>query len=226
MKEALSDPLQCVCSTVGFERELWCEHYYPDACPQEWRIAYFMNDFKAVYLLASDWFENHQLIEMIAEELENEFELVLQWPPDVTPQAIDKALEELVPLKQNIACMVLQTDTQSLVSLKQRLQKFVGHYAVNFDCTRPVSAELLAIAKEYGAGFVWRGDEKTQNLMMGDYHLVVVPCPELRQASAMFKRLQNAGREQSRIGVFLEASAQSPQRALALRTVIELMEMA
>ncbi len=228
MKEALGDQLQCVCSTVGFEREIWHEHYYPDECPPEWRIAYFMNDFRAVYLLESDWFENHQLIEAIAEELEEKFELVLQWPPDVTPQTIDEVLQQLTPLEQNVACMVLQADAQSPAALKQCVQKLVRRYAVNFDCSLPVSAETLATAKEYGIGFVWRGDDNTQHLMTGDYQLVVLPCPDLRQASAMLKRLQNAGREQAqpRIGIFLEASTHSPQRALELRTVIELMGMA
>ena len=44
MNEALSDRLQCVCSTVGFERKQWSGHYYPAVCPLDWRVAYFMND--------------------------------------------------------------------------------------------------------------------------------------------------------------------------------------
>lgn len=226
MGKKLSERLQCVCSTIGFESEHWNEHYYPDECPPDWRMAYFMNDFHAVYLPDVDWFENFQLLEEFVEELDDNFELVLQWPSGITPRAINDALIWLAPLAQNIACMVLPVDAQSPSQLKQCVQAFSGKYPVNLDCTRPVSAEILMIAEEFGAGYVWRGDGESRHLMMGDYQLVILPCPDLRLGTAMLRVLQKAGGEQARIGVFLEAAAQSPQRALELRTVIELMGMA
>lgn len=226
MNKIWSDRLQCVCSTVGFERKQWSEDYYPDDCPLDWRVAYFMNDFRAVYLTDADWFDNYQLIELIVEELEDDFELVLQWPSDITPQVIRVALKWLAPLERNIACMVIQADAQSPASLKQCLQA-LARFSINLDCSEPVNPGVLTIAREFDAGFVWRGDEETQHLLMGDYQHVVTPCSDLRQATAMLRLLQTAviGRAQPRIGVFLEAAPQSPQRALELRTVIELMRM-
>lgn len=223
--ETESDRLRCVCSTIGFEHQRWREHYYPDACPPDWQVAYFMNDFRAVYLPDTDWYENRQLIDTVVEELEDDFELVLQWPSGITPQAMVDALEWLAPLKKNIACMVLAGDVKLIAQLEQCLQKLAGHYPVNLDCTLPVSTQVRAIAKEFGAGFVWRGDDEIHDLMMADYQLVVVPCPDLRQGARMLKVLQSAVGEGTRIGIFLEAAPQSPQRALELRTIIELMEM-
>lgn len=225
MRQIGSDRPRCVCSTVGFERQLWREHYYPDECPADWQVAYFMNDFGAVYLAAADWFENYGLIDKVVEELEDNFELVLQWPATITPKAMSDALEWIVPLEKNIACMVLPADAKSVAQLKQSLQILAGRYAVNLDCTQPVSVDVYAIAQEFKAGFVWRGDNETQYLMMGDYQLVVAVCPDLRRGTAMLKVLQNIRDEGSRIGVFLEADLQSPQRALELRTVIELLGM-
>ena len=226
MKSGLSDQLQCVCSTVGFEREDWRAKYYPVECPPDWRVAYFMNDFPAVFLSDSDWFENNGLIEQLVEELEDGFELVLQWPADVTPQAIEAALKRLAPLEQNIACMVLKVDAQSPVQIRQRLQKLAGKYAVSLDCQSAPGAKISALASEFGAGFVWRGETGKPMLAQGAYRLIRLPCLGLRQASTILKALQASPGGRTRIGIFLEPDPRSPQRALELRTVIELLGMA
>jgi len=223
--------LQCVCSPQGFAREAWSKHYYPDSCPEDWRIAYFMNDFPAVYLLADDWLaddgqEQVQFFEVLQAELEPGFDLILQWPSGLSGHDNTALLRRLTPLSDNIACLVLDVSGYSEQLLQQSIYQLSAYYPLNLDCPATPSAKIRSIAEIARAGFVWHGEAQGVPLMVGEYQVLSLACLPLRDYTPLLRQFQSLMSEGQRAGLFIAPAAQTAQRALELRTVIELLDLA
>ncbi len=224
MSQNSDDRLQCVCAPAGFERQPWSDRYYPDNCPPDWRIAYFMNDFPAVYLSAEDWFGQPDLLEVLVEELEPGFELVLQWPAGITLQRLEEMCKILAPLRGYIACMVLDATGVAEPQLEACMKRLVAEYSLNLSCSSSQQNQLQVLAERYGVNFVWHGE--ALKLGNGRYQVVSLATLSLREYTPILKRLQAQMNAEQRAAVFLEPAPETAQRALELRTVIELMAMA
>mgnify|MGYP001814523855 CR=1 FL=1 len=218
--ERLPGPARCVCSTLGFEHPLWNAAYYPEQCPEEWHLAYFMNDFQAVYLQPAEWSERPGQVEALADELEDDrFELVLEWPGLEHSSEIQQSLDLLEPLQGHIACLVLDTDVLSPDLLRQVYQGLEARFPINLQ-----GANLGAL--EGAAGCVWTPSREIDLSPAGNYQVVRIPCLGLREIKPVLQQLKPLLQRGMRTGIFIEAHAQAPQRALEVRTLIELMELA
>ncbi len=217
---------QCICATVGFGSPLWSAQYFPENCPEEWRLAYYMNDFRVVYLPSAAWFESGAQIALIADELDETFELVIEWPPLTHGQDIETTLSRLAPLAQNISCIVLNVDGASGAVLDAAYQAIAKYYDINF-CSKTMNVQAQELfARQYEAGFVWfPGRTKTWALTV-PYQVVSLPCRSLRDMKSLLDQLRPVIEHNTRVGLFFEPAEQSAGRALEVRTLIELMGLA
>ena len=176
-------PARCVCSTLGFEHPLWNAGYYPEECPEEWRLAYFMNDFQAVYLPPGDWSIKPGQLEAIEEELEDDrFELVLEWPALEHARDIQRTLDLLEPLQRHIACVVLDTDTLPTVLARRVYEALANRFTINVQ-----GGQLDAHCR--AAGRVWMPARKTELSPGGAYQVVRIPCLGLREIKSVLQKL-------------------------------------
>lgn len=213
----------CVCATRGFFHPLWNEVYYPPECPVEWRIAYFMNDFQAVYLEAVEWYEQPDQLRAIVDELEDDcFEFVLEWPTLEHGRQIQQVLKTIVPLRKHIACIVLDIDTLPDSLVREICDALNGRFPINFK-SRAAAEERRELTQHEAAGFVWKPAQSTELSAAGRYQVVSLPCLELRAIKAVLQQVRPLLDQGVRVGLFLDADRLTPQRALEVRTVIELM---
>lgn len=217
---------QCISSTVGFENSLWNARYYPENCPEEWRLAYFMNDFRVVYLPCADWFESGPQIAMIADELDETFELVIEWPPFTHGQDIEATLSRLAPLAQNISCIVLNVDGASGAELDAAYQAIAKRYATNFYSKTMDTQAQEVLAQQYETGFVWLPERTRTWILPVRYQVVCLPSQSLREMKSLLDQLRPTIEHNTRVRLFFEPAEQSASRALEVRTLTELMGLA
>ena len=217
---------QCICSTMGFEHPAWDAQYYPGNCPEEWRLAYFMNDFRALYLPGNTWNESEAQLDTIADELDEGFELVIEWPSPGDGQDIEATLSKLAPLKQNIACVVVDVDGVSEPVLEAAYQAIARDYAINFRSSMLDADAQEALARQHEVGFVWHPDQLETPVIAVQYQVVCLPCQSLRDMKSVLTRLRPFLLQEARAGLYFEPAAQSVFRALEARTLIELMGLA
>jgi hypothetical protein len=217
---------RCVCSTMGFENSLWNDRYYPDNCPREWRLAYFMNDFRAVYLLCADWFGPGAQIAEIAAELDECFELIVEWPPLTDEQNAKTTLSVLESLAQNVACIVINVDGISAPDLTIAHSAISERYAVNFYSKTLDTQAQNALVREYQTGFVWDPRQAEAPISPVDYQVVRLPCQSLRDVKSVLHQLRPFIEQDARAGLFFEPAKQSVHRAMEVRTLTELMDLA
>jgi hypothetical protein len=211
---------------MGFENPLWNEQYYPEDCPVEWRLAYFMNDFRAVYLRCADWYEPEEQIAEIAAELDDRFELILEWPPLTDEQNLKTTLSLLAPLAQNIACIIVNVDGVLMPELTATYSAIAACFAVNFYSKTLDTQAQKVLAREFETGFVWDPGQAEAPILAVGYQVVRLPCQSLRDIKSVLHRLQPSIEQHTRAGLFFEPARQSVHRAMEVRTLTELMGLA
>jgi len=217
------DRQRCSCSVMGFENPLWVSTYYPPECPEDWRVAYFCNDFSSVFLAADDWVANESLLDVMIEEIEPGFDLVLEWPAEMSLSEQRALCARLAPLKAYIACIVINPRGASLADLSEQLQLLTPLFSVNLE---PLDdAEGIPLAQGSDVSRVWYPGQGDCPVSGCAYQVVKLPFSSLRETTQVLKQLDQTLSDEQRGGVFLAAAPHSTQRALETRTVIELMEM-
>lgn len=217
---------QCVCSTVGFENPVWNAQYFPEECPEDWRLAYFMNDFRAVYLPCSAWFEATDQLEVIIDEMDERFELIIEWPELESAGSIAATLSRLVPLKSNISCVVVNVGDLPGHLLDDTCWAISEHYTISLNSKLLDSIEQNALRKRYRAALVWHPGRTEAPTATGDYQVVTLPCQSLRDIRPVLQQITPLLDRGVRVGLFIEPAGESAKRAMEVRTLIELMELA
>jgi hypothetical protein len=217
---------QCICSTVGFENPIWNAQYFPEECPEDWRLAYFMNDFRAVYLPCSAWFEATGQLEAIIDEMDERFELIIEWPKPDSTGSIAAMLSRLVPLKPNISCVVVNVDDLPSHLLDNTCRAISEHHTISLNSKLLDATEQNALRKRYRAALVWHPGLSEAPTATGDYQVVTLPCQGLRDIRPVLEQIRPLLDRGVRVGLFIEPAGESAKRAMEVRTLIELMELA
>lgn len=214
-----------IASTIGFEQPQWNAQYYPEECPKDWRFAYFMNDFRAVYLPADVWYDKPQQIQQIAKELDTSFDLVLEWPVAST-KSCKTGLSQLLPLRDNIASLVLNIDNATLKILTGAIKALAKHHPVALNSEDPNDPKLLDLAKHHKASVVWHPALSDKPIAYNGYQVVRLACQDLRKIKTTLITAQQQSAKDNRFGLFFEPAPKSAQCAMQTRQLIELLDIA
>ena len=223
LNEHAVDRQRCSCSVMGFEDPRWVSTYYPVECPEDWRVAYFCNDFHSVYLSAGDWVDKESLLDAMIEEIEPGFDLILEWPAEMSLSQQQTLCARLAPLEAYIACIVINPVGVSLTALSEQLQLLTPLFPVNLE---PLdNPQVTQLAQVSAVGQVWHPGQDECPVSDCAYQVVSLPFSSLREITQVLKQLDQTLTGDQRGGVFLASAPHSTQRALETRTVIELMGM-
>ncbi len=101
----------------GVSHPTWCESFYPDDLPLEWRLSYYSNEFRALLLLQDDInsSSSEEVIEWL-DDLDDDFKLLYELKFD-SFTALSSLPIELVRRLQGVVCSV--TTIQLELLLKQ-----------------------------------------------------------------------------------------------------------
>lgn len=214
-----------IASTIGFEQPHWNAQYYPEECPEDWRFAYFMNDFRAVYLPADTWHDRPKQVQQIAEELDVSFDLVLEWPA-ARINSSKTVLAQLLPLKGSIASLVLNMDNLAMSILTDTIKAVAKHYPIALMSQEPNGLQLGTLAKQHKTSVVWHPQQSAEPITYNGYQVVRLACEDLRKVKDTLIKLQTQLAKNTRVSLFFEPAPQSTQCAMQARELIELLGMA
>lgn len=81
MAENKNGLAELVVGAYGWQHAAWQAAYYPDDMPEEWRLAYYANEFGCVVLPAEQWqAADQETIEQWLSEMAEDFLLFLELP--------------------------------------------------------------------------------------------------------------------------------------------------
>ena len=81
MAENKNELAELVVGAYGWQHAAWEAAYYPDDMPEEWRLAYYANEFGCVVLPAEQWQAvDRETIEQWLSEMAEDFLLFLELP--------------------------------------------------------------------------------------------------------------------------------------------------
>ena len=65
--------------TIGWDFPAWSKSYYPEDIPEDWKLAFYANDFAAVVLPESEWAGDAiQALQDTVEDLDEGFKVYCQ----------------------------------------------------------------------------------------------------------------------------------------------------
>jgi len=99
----------------GVSHSAWCEGFYPDDLPLEWRLSYYSNEFSALLLLQDDIdsLSSEEVIEWL-EDLDDGFSLLYELEFD-SFSALSSLPVELVRRLQGVVCTVTTAQLERLL---------------------------------------------------------------------------------------------------------------
>ncbi len=64
----------------GWQHKYWVPSFYPEDCPEDWRLGFYANEFSSVMVPARCWPEDYD-VEHWCEEVSPRFRFYLEYPP-------------------------------------------------------------------------------------------------------------------------------------------------
>ena len=138
----------------GWQHPQWCGNFYPDDLPEDWRLAYYSNEFRAVVVPAARVAVlTADEAERWAEDVHEEFRFYLEVAGDEDAATL---AERLGPLNHHLGGILLclsETD-----NLSESLLRAVGELApvcIALPAGREIFAAEQKLLGQLGIGVVW-----------------------------------------------------------------------
>ncbi len=217
---------ELICGTQGWEDPAWNADYFPEECPEEWRLAYYSNDFRGVWLSASFWNQTEVMLDQLLEEAEEEddFWLVVTLPADWISRP-SELLKTLVPIASQVACLVapIANELEKPV-LEEAATRLGARHPLAFDLSHshPDYGYISQLTKQHSWSLVWHSENAQPN-QSGQFLPIVTAETDLRQMRTIFEKVANWMSESRNAGLFFRPVKQAPNLARQARELSELM---
>jgi hypothetical protein len=170
---------EIIVSARGWSHPSWHGTFYPDDLPEDWRLSYYGNEFRAVVVPASEWIGLDTVeIERWAEDVSEEFLFYLEIEDPLTDW--EQTAEVLKPLGDQLGGFLLRPmevgADLAIISPNIASASQLAPVSVLLpDGVEPNSAGKKLL-KQYGAQCSWNVGEGKPDWMDSDYDspLVVV----------------------------------------------------
>ncbi len=151
--------------TIGWDHDNWVGNFYPDDLPDDWRFAYYSNDYRAV-LVTADHFKaaDKEAVSEWVEDCDEAFGFVVEIPQFCLDKAgvdsLQVFLGDIASLHSRTRGFLLslgETTSQIVAQLQPRielLQEF-GPVCIDFENESETSDQLMQLMAEYNVGLCW-----------------------------------------------------------------------
>jgi hypothetical protein len=153
----------------GWQYPLWDDSYYPEGLPEEWRLAYYGNEYPVVLIPAAYWSQGHHAIGSWLQETDTSPGFICEWSFAYD----EKALRELIDAlgERVIGILVPLTSMPDEIQLAT-IDMLLESHAVCLDWPNADSLEMQNLLKHpliaRRASVCWHGDaEKKSDLELG-----------------------------------------------------------
>ncbi len=213
---------QLVCGTVGFDVAEWCDHYYPEECPQEWRFDYYCNDFRsALFAAALDW---GQLGDLLLSA-DDGFQAVIEVDAAKLKNLDNGFLRQLLP--KVAVWVVLPRPEDSVETIAAQLETVFRSAKIAIDTGLLADAQAWqAQASQSGWSMVWYPQTQVKPYGSGEVLVVRSQGADLRLRKAQFDEVSQWMGTTRSAAWFIEPHPHAADWAREARELSELMGLA
>lgn len=93
--------------TCGWQFPQWNDSYYPEGLPEEWRLAYYGNEYPIVLVPAAYWAQGRAEVASWLDETDDRPEFICEWSLALAAQGPDTALEFIGMLGERVDGILL-----------------------------------------------------------------------------------------------------------------------
>ena len=146
----------------GWRHASWVEGFYPDDMPQEWRLAYYSNEFEAVLVPWDDLQDTQsEALQAWFDDTDENFAFFIELPLSASKTHVEMVLNALGPRLGGVLLSEISPAneiTAGAIEVPEWLESVKKHapVAVNWDSISPSSP---LIQQRYELGCYWRPEE-------------------------------------------------------------------
>ncbi len=216
--------------TIGWDHDDWVGGFYPDDLPDDWRFAYYSNDYRAA-LATADHVRPESMAQIAdwAEDCDDAFRFVIEIPRSLVAGAHTESLNNFVntlaPLASRIGGFLLsvgdvgEDGTHSLKSKIELLQPH-GPLCLDLPGEAAMPTSLLDVMQEYNIGLCWHPDRDSAPRPGGALSLALSSENDAKGQRQLIESMEQWMQQSNGLaGLFLE----SPEAASQARIVAEML---
>lgn len=218
--------------TRGWNYDDWVGAYYPEELPEEWRLAYYCNDYRSVLAPVDHWaISPAEAIATLIEEIDPGFSVVLELPGAGLPGTgldADELLDLLSPMGGQLRALSWRpADDDFSAKTLDDAARLADDFPLVLDYgnNHPQKEALDTLRAGTGASRLWRPQEENAPLEAGRFLLALVTEPDLVLLRGVLEQMAGWLAGDRSGGLFLEPTPQAPELAKQCRILAELMEI-
>jgi uncharacterized protein YecE (DUF72 family) len=216
--------------TIGWDHDSWVGNFYPDDLPDDWRFAYYSNDYRAVLATANHFTEaDKETVSEWVEDCDEAFGFVVEVPQICLNTAgVDSLqvflgdIESLHSRTRGFLLSLVETTSQMVAQLQPRielLQEF-GPVCIDFENESESSDRLIQLMAEYNLGSCWHPETSETPRVGGALMLALSDEEDPRRQRKIIETLEQWMQQGNGVaGLFLE----SPEAASQARIIAEML---
>ena len=224
-------PERLLVGTLGWAHDHWGGIYYPEELPEEWRLAYYCNDFRSTLVPADHWRDAPAAaLGELAGEIDAGFSVVLGLPEEgpggagLTTGALPGLLQ---PIGERLRALSWRPAPHAAAGEMADVARLAERWPLVLDYgeDHPQQDALHALRAAAGASRLWRPQSQEAPEQEGSFLLALAADPDLpllRRTLEQIDRWMGGGRDG---GLFLEPTTRAPELAKQCRILTELLEL-
>lgn len=147
----------------GWNHPGWEEDFYPDDLPEDWRLAYYGNEFQIVVVPASYWQAGTQTVTGWLDETDDSPRFICEWSAEIDNQdKAEQVLQCIALLNERVDGVVFSVQDMPDELLLDNFRKLIARYAVSVDIQsgdrETILARFRAAAAGSEFGVCWHGE--------------------------------------------------------------------
>jgi len=208
--------------TIGWDHEDWVGNFYPDDLPDDWRFAYYSNDYRAV-LATVDHFKisDNEAISEWEEDCDETFGFVVEIPRIFLDQsdidALRVFLDDISLLHSRTRGFLLssgETTSQMVTQLQPGIELLqeLGPVCIDITGESETPDQLTQLMADYNVGLCWHPDTNETPRAGGSLMLALSDEKDPRGLREIIEALEEWRQHSDGLaGLFLESTAAASQ---------------
>ncbi len=164
----------------GWLHPQWDESYYPEGLPEEWRLAYYGNEYPVVLIPDTYWSQGREVIASWLTETDNRPQFICEWAFESEQPSLDERQELIAALNDRVEGILVVLDAMPNDIQLAMIRSLAKSHPVCLDWPSAQSEQLQTVLSQFvtaqRVSVCWHGDaEHKMDLEHGELALARVP---------------------------------------------------
>lgn len=153
----------------GWQYPQWDISYYPESLPEEWRLAYYGNEYPVVLLPADYWLQGRDVVDSWLAETAERPGFICEWIFSQEHPSQAELREGILSLGERVEGILVSLQTKPDTAQLSEIRSLAASYVVWLDWPGAESEQLHEVIREFGlaqsVGICWHGDTEFAELL-------------------------------------------------------------